>query len=82
MATLYGLLAGLYGVLIGSNKAVGLAFWCTVILVLCVIEIAGRLRPSAVPNFGMVVQRYFSRPLARLAAVAIWLYAGWHLFSH
>ncbi|MCL4422519.1 MAG: hypothetical protein M1115_05020 [Actinobacteria bacterium] len=71
-----------FAVLIGSSKPLGLAFWSTVLLVLTAYELAGHLRLRGVWTLEEVVHRYFHHRLARAAAVAVWLYAGWHLFSH
>lgn len=71
-------------VLVGSDKAVGLVFWSLVLAVLAALEVAARRarRPGRPPSLGELVARYLAHPVWRTAAVAVWLYAGWHLFSH
>jgi hypothetical protein len=71
-------------VLVGSDKAVGLAFWSLVLAALTALEVAARRsrRPGRPPSLGELVARYLAHPAWRTAAVAVWLYAGWHLFSH
>ncbi len=74
-----------FAVLIGSNKVVGLAWWSAVLFLLGALEAAarsvGRLsrRPPSIVD---LVGRYLRHPVARSAAIAVWLFAGWHLFSH
>jgi hypothetical protein len=69
-------------VLIGSNKAVGLAFWLVVIAAFSVLEIVARSTRVPVPSFGELVARYLRHPAVRALGIALWLFAGWHLFSH
>jgi hypothetical protein len=71
-------------VVVGSDKAVGLAFWSLVLAVLASLEVAARRArgPGRPPSLGELVARYLARPAWRAASVAVWLYAGWHLFSH
>ncbi len=76
------------GLLIGSNKEVGLVFWVTVIFVLTAFEVAGRMarmgsRFARCPTSAVdLITRYLRRPVLRVIAIAVWLFAGWHLFSH
>ncbi len=69
-------------VVVGSNKAVGLAFWLVVIVALSTLELLARCTRVPVPSFTDLVTRYLSHPAARVGAIALWLFAGWHLFSH
>ncbi|MGC8462455.1 MAG: DUF6186 family protein [Acidimicrobiales bacterium] len=71
-------------VLVGSDKAVGLTFWSLVLATLAGLELAAHRpgRSGRPPSFGQLVSRYLAHPAWRALAVVIWLYAGWHLFSH
>lgn len=71
-------------VLVGSDKTVGLAFWSLVLAALAGLELAAHRshRPGRPPSFGQLVARYLAHPAWRTAGVVVWLYAGWHLFSH
>jgi Family of unknown function (DUF6186) len=69
-------------VVIGSDKLVGLAFWIAVVVLLCALEVAGHLPSSRIPSLEDLVARYLRRPLVRVSAIGLWLFAGWHLFSH
>jgi len=69
-------------VVVGSDKLVGLAFWLGVIAALGALEVSAHLSSSAIASCEDMVARYLGHPMARLAAIGIWLYAGWHLFSH
>ncbi len=69
-------------VIIGSDKVIGLTFWCCVLLAFTVIEVIGHVPASRMPSLGALVTRYFSHPIGRAFALVVWLYAGYHLFSH
>ncbi|HLJ09204.1 MAG TPA: DUF6186 family protein [Acidimicrobiia bacterium] len=69
-------------VLVGSSQAVGLTFWVAITAAVLGLEVTARLTRSAVPSLGDLVARYLPDPLLRAAGVALWLFAGWHLFSH
>jgi hypothetical protein len=69
-------------VLVGSNKLIGLAFWLAVLAALGALEGLSRLTRVPVPNAGAIVARYLRHPVVRSSAIAVWLYAGWHLFCH
>jgi hypothetical protein len=71
-----------YSVVVGSNKYVGLAFWLAVIATLGALEALAHWSRWPVPSFGDIVARYLHHPFARGGAIVVWLYAGWHLFSH
>ena len=45
-------------------------------------EALAHLTRKPVPSAGDLVARYLHRPVLRAVAIAVWLYAGWHLFSH
>jgi len=69
-------------VLIGSDKAIGLAFWSSIILIFTVLEVFGHVPSTRMPSLGGLVSRYFSHPAGRAFALVVWLYVGYHLFSH
>ena len=71
-----------FSVVIGSSKPIGLAFWLAVIAALSTLEAPAHLTRWPVPSAGDLVARYLHRPVFRAVAIAVWLYAGWHLFSH
>jgi len=77
-----GIAGQTFSVVIGSNKSVGLAFWLAVIALLIALETVAHLTRWRVPSAGDLVTRYLRRPVVRAGGIAIWLYAGWHLFSH
>ena len=49
---------------------------------LSTLEALGHLTRGPVPSAGDLVARYLHRTILRAVAIAVWLYAGWHLFSH
>jgi len=59
----------------------GMAFWLAVITALGALEASAHLTSWPIPTCEELVG-YLRCPLARLVAVALWLYAGWHLLSH
>lgn len=69
-------------VVVGSNKLIGLAFWLVVLAALGALEGLSRLTRVPVPSSGDIVARYLRHRVVRAGAIAVWLYAGWHLFSH
>jgi len=74
--------AQITAVVVGSDKPAGLAFWSVVIAALFGLELLARRYPERLPSFASVVGHYLGHPAWRAAAVAVWLFAGWHLFSH
>jgi hypothetical protein len=76
-------LAGLGpAVVIGSDKLVGLGFWVGVVVAFGALEVVAHLPRSKVPTLEDLVTRYLHQPWARASVVGLWLFAGWHLFSH
>ncbi len=71
-----------FSVVIGSSKPIALAFWLAVIAALSTLEALTHLTRGPVPSAGDLVARYLHRTVLRVVAIAVWLYAGWHLFSH
>ena len=71
-----------FSVVIGSNNLIGLAFWLAVIAALGALEALAYWSRWPVPSFGDIVARYLHHPFARTGAIVVWLYVGWHLFSH
>jgi hypothetical protein len=71
-----------FSVVVGSSKPIGLAFWLAVIAALGGLEALAHWSRWPVPSFGDIVARYLHHPFARAGAIVVWLYAGWHLFSH
>ncbi len=69
-------------VVVGSDKPAGLAFWSVVIAAVAGLELLARRHPERLPSAGSLVGHYLGHPALRAVAVAVWLYAGWHLFSH
>ena len=81
-----GRLAGRAGsvlaLLEGRSRAVGVGFWVGVLLCAAGIELAARRSGGRIASFEDLLA-FLSRPLAaRIALVAAWTYAGWHLFAH
>jgi antibiotic biosynthesis monooxygenase (ABM) superfamily enzyme len=72
----------IFSVVIGSSKPIGLAFWLAMIALLSTLEALAHLTRWPVPSAGDLVAHYLHRTVLRAAAIAVWLYAGWHLFSH
>lgn len=81
-AALGGALGMVLGVVIGSDKVIGLAFWATVIAAITALEVMARLGHRGFPSLADLIERYLHHPIVRAAAIGLWLYAGWHLFSH
>ncbi|MHB1711820.1 MAG: DUF6186 family protein [Acidimicrobiales bacterium] len=73
---------GALGVVIGSDKAIGLLFWVTVIAAVTTLEVIARAGHRNLPSLADLIERYLPHPVVRAAAIGLWLYAGWHLFSH
>ncbi|MGH2718755.1 MAG: DUF6186 family protein [Actinomycetota bacterium] len=69
-------------ILVGSRPGVGLDFWLVVSALALGLEAAARFTRLPVPPLSDLVARYLPTPLLRTAGVALWLFAGWHLFSH
>jgi hypothetical protein len=67
---------------VGTSRPLGLAFWVAVVAALLALELVARLTAGGLPSLGRLVARYLPTPVLRAAAVAVWLYAGWHLFAH
>jgi len=69
-------------VVIGSSKLIGLAFWLAVLTAFSGLEALAHRAGSPVPSAGNLVARDLHSPVLRAGSIALWLYAGWHLFSH
>lgn len=70
------------GLLVGSNRALGVAFWLAVVVAAVGLDAAARRSSGRVPTAEQLV-RWMSRPVsARVVMVVAWTFAGWHLFSH
>jgi hypothetical protein len=74
-------------VAVGSDRVLGLVFWVAVIAAAGLLEAAAHLtahltQRRRVPRAGDLIARYLGTPALRAVAIAAWLYAGWHLFSH
>jgi hypothetical protein len=67
---------------VGTTRPLGLAFWVAVVAAVLALELVARLTGGGLPTLGQLVARYLPTPVLRAAAVAVWLYAGWHLFAH
>lgn len=68
--------------LLGDSRAVGVGFWIGVVACAVLVELAARRAAATVASFETVMLAVTGPPVARLAAVAAWVYAGWHLFAH
>ncbi len=68
--------------IIGSNKIVGLVFWIGVIVSITILELLGHVRSNRFPTLSSLIRHYFASPSVRLLTIGLWLFAGWHLFSH
>lgn len=73
---------GTLAILVGSRPAVGLAFWLVITALFLGLELAARFSRLPVPSLSDLVARYLPVPALRTVGVALWLFAGWHLFSH
>jgi hypothetical protein len=68
--------------LLPANRAVGVGFWVGVVVVCALVEVVARRSEGRMATAGDLV-RLISRPTAAsLVLVALWTYAGWHLFAH
>lgn len=66
--------------IVGSAPAVGLGFWSAVAAVIAVLQaVAWRRRAGTLGALFAAVLRPWP---VRLVVLALWLYAGWHLFVH
>jgi hypothetical protein len=77
-------LPSLYGpaLLVGTNNAVGVGFWLAVPACAVLVEVFARRSEGRVATFEELL-RLLSGPAAgRAVAIAAWVFAGWHLFSH
>jgi hypothetical protein len=70
------------GLLEGSNRGVGVAFWLGVAGSAAAIELLAHRSDGRIARAGELA-RFASRPLAARVFIAVaWGFAGWHLFSH
>jgi len=69
-------------VVVGSNIAVGFAFWAIIAISIAVLEVLGRLHRGNLPHLGDLGRFLMQWRIFRWIMVAGWVFAGWHLFSH
>jgi hypothetical protein len=55
--------------------------WIALLIVGCLIEIVGRLRPDRVSTFNRAAAVIESRTLGRAALILLWVFVGFHLFA-
>ncbi len=68
--------------LLPSNRAAGVAFWLLWIFAFVVADLVARRSRSVLYTSGEIARVISRSRIARIALVAAWTYAGWHLFAH
>ncbi len=68
--------------LLPANRAVGVAFWVAVVAACVFVDLAARRSRGRLASAEELL-RFISGPApGKVALVAAWTYAGWHLFAH
>ena len=68
--------------LLPHNRGVGVAFWVALVVACVLVDLAAQAVPRPIADAGELVRLISGPPLARVALIAGWAYAGWHLFAH
>lgn len=68
--------------LLPHSRGVGVAFWVAVVVACLLIDVLARRSHGRWADAGELVRLASGPPLARVALIAGWAYAGWHLFAH
>jgi hypothetical protein len=68
--------------LLPQSRAVGVAFWVAVIAAFGLVDLVARRSRRRLATGEEFVRLVSGPPVARLALVAAWTFAGWHLFAH
>ena len=68
--------------LLGSSRAVGVAFWIVVIGAAAVVDLVARRSGGRVADGEELLGLIGSSRVGNAVAVVAWTYAGWHLFAH
>jgi hypothetical protein len=79
-----GHIPSVYGpaLLVGTNNAIGIGFWLAVPACGVLVEVFARRSGGGVATFEELLRLVSSSTVGRAVAIAAWLFAGWHLFSH
>ena len=69
------------GLLLPSSPAAGVAFWIAVPIAALLVDLAARRSHGRVAS-AEELARFISTPLAaNVALIAVWVFAGYHLFA-
>ncbi|HWD56359.1 MAG TPA: hypothetical protein VG346_14630 [Acidimicrobiales bacterium] len=67
--------------LLPSNRAVGVAFWIGVLVATVAVDLIARRSAGRVATAGDFARFISTSPVANVALVAAWAFAGYHLFA-
>jgi hypothetical protein len=70
------------GLLLPPSRPAGVAFWLGVVALGLVLEASARRSGGRIATAEQFLRLLSGPPLARLALVVAWGYAGWHLFAY
>ncbi len=70
------------GLLLPASRPVGVAFWLGVVALGALLDATARRSDGRIANAEQLLRLLSGSSLARLALVAAWGYAGWHLFAY
>jgi hypothetical protein len=76
-----GIHHGLPALLLPQNPTAGVAFWVAVSIAACLIDVAARRSNGRHATAEEFVRFVSAAPLANLALIAAWGFAGYHLFA-
>lgn len=68
--------------LLGSSRAVGVAFWIAVIGAAAAVDLVARRSGGRMADGEELLGLVGSSRVGNAVAIVAWTYAGWHLFAH
>ena len=69
------------GLLLPSSPPIGVAFWIAVAIAGLVIDLWARRSDGRVANAEELIRFISTSTVARIALIAAWVFAGYHLFA-
>ena len=70
------------GLLLPETRSAGVAFWIAVIVAFGLVDLAARRSGGRLATAEEFARLVSGPPVANVALVAAWAFAGWHLFAH
>ncbi len=68
--------------LLPETRSAGVAFWIAVIVAFGLVDLAARRSGGRLATAEEFARLVSGPPVANMALVAAWAFAGWHLFAH